>query len=468
MIASFDISRCLINKKQFRRVAFGASMVIAALATPAALNAQINAGTNNAMPSLAPMLETTTPAVVNISVVRSQRMPEQLRFFGGAQMPQPPVRQSRGAGSGVVVDSDQGLIITNHHVVESADSISVSLQDGRVLEATLIGSDQRTDIALLRIEAERLTALPLADVESLRVGDYVVAIGNPFGIGQTVTSGIISALGRAGLNDENYEDFIQTDAAINVGNSGGALVDLQGRLVGINTAIISGSGTNSGVGFAVPVDMVEAVMGHLLRDGVVERGQLGVLIRDHTAMVEETLKLGAQRGALVTQVFPDSAAEQAGLLATDLVVGINDKVVNSSRDLRNAVGLAGVNQNLKLDILRDGDPLTLSVRLENAANNQSATSRGERPANERRASESRFLGAQLQDLPGRRAGVGVAAVDPQSRAAAGGLQAGDVITAFNRQTVNDLAGLNALLSAQPPLLALGVEREGQNLLLIMP
>lgn len=467
MMASFDFTQALIDKRHVRRIALGASMLIAALSIPVALNAQINTGTSNGMPSLAPMLETTTTAVVNISVVRSQRMPDQLRFFGGAPIPQPPLRQSRGAGSGVVVDSDEGLIITNHHVVDGADTISVSLQDGRVLDATLIGSDQRTDIALLRIEAERLTALPFADVENLRVGDYVVAIGNPFGIGQTVTSGIISALGRAGLNDENYEDFIQTDAAINVGNSGGALVDLQGRLVGINTAIISGSGTNSGVGFAVPVDMVEAVMGHLLRDGVVERGQLGVVIRDHTALVEETLELGAERGALVTQVFPGSAAERAGLRATDLVVGINDKAVNSSRDLRNAVGLAGVDQDMTLDVLRDGDPLVISVRLESAASNQAAAG-SERQANERRATESRFLGAQLQDLPGGRDGVGVATVDPQSRAAAGGLQAGDVITGLNRQSIDDLAELNGLLSAQPPLLALNVERDGQTLLLIMP
>ncbi|MDP2286354.1 MAG: Do family serine endopeptidase [Pseudohongiella sp.] len=466
-MADSSFSTSLQHGKRLRRVAIGVGIVLVAVLTPVALTAQINANTSNAMPSLAPMLESATPAVVNISVTRSQRVPEQLRFFGGPQAPQPPMRQSRGAGSGVVVDSDEGLIITNHHVVNGADNISVSLQDGRVLDATLIGSDQKTDIALLRIDAERLTALPLADVESLRVGDYVVAIGNPFGLGQTVTSGIISALGRAGLNDENYEDFIQTDAAINVGNSGGALVDLQGRLVGINTAIISGSGTNSGVGFAVPVDMVEAVMGHLLRDGVVERGQLGVLIRDHSALVEETLKLGAERGALVTQVFPDSAAERAGLKASDLVVAINNKPVNGSRDLRNAVGLAGVNQDLELRVLRDGDPLTLAVRLDSAGQNQTAST-GNRAANERRSDESRFIGAQLQDLPRGRSGVGVAAVDPQSRAAAGGLQAGDVITRLNRQPVDDLAEFNALLGAQPPLLALVVERDGQTLLLIMP
>jgi S1-C subfamily serine protease len=213
--------------------------------------------------------------------------------------------------------------------------------------------------------------------------------------------------------------------------------------------------------------MVEAVMGHLLRDGVVERGQLGVLITDHTALVEEALELGAERGALVTQVFPGSAAERAGLQATDLVIGINDKAVNSSRDLRNAVGLAGIDQDMKIDVLRDGDPLLISVRLENASSNQSAAG-GDRQTNERRATESRFLGAQLQDLPDGRAGVGVATVDPQSRAAAGGLQAGDMITALNRQSVDDLAELNSLLSAQPPLLALNVERDGQSLLLIMP
>lgn len=466
-MSKFNFSTSVHHGKQFRRLAIGVGIVLVTALTPIALKAQINTGTSNAMPSLAPMLEATTPAVVNISVTRSQRMPEQLRFFGGPQSPQPPVRQSRGAGSGVVVDSSEGLIITNHHVVNGADNISVSLQDGRVLEATLIGSDQKTDIALLRIDAERLTALPFAEAENLRVGDYVVAIGNPFGLGQTVTSGIISALGRAGLNDENYEDFIQTDAAINVGNSGGALVDLQGRLVGINTAIISGSGTNSGVGFAVPVDMVEAVMGHLLRDGVVERGQLGVLIRDHSALVEETLKLGAERGALVTQVFPDSAAERAGLKTADLVVAINNKAVNSSRDLRNAVGLAGVNQDMELRVLRDGDPLTIAVRLDNSAQNQTANT-GNQGASERRADESRFLGAQLQDLPRGRPGVGVAAVDPQSRAAAGGLQTGDVITTLNRQSVDDLADFNALLTEEPSLLALGVERDGQTLLLIMP
>src|SRR5690554_4374327 len=275
------------------------------------------------VPSLAPMLESVTPAVVNISVVRTQRLPEQFRFFGGPQGRAPdgegPVRRSRGAGSGVVVDTGSGYIVTNHHVVNGADSVTVGLHDGRVLEAELIGSDELTDIALLQIDADNLTALPFAEAAELRVGDYVVAIGNPFGVGQTVTSGIVSALGRAGLNNENYEDFIQTDAAINVGNSGGALVDLEGNLVGMNTAIISGSGSNAGIAFAVPVDMISAVMTHLERDGEVRRGQLGVQIQDLTLAMEETLHTGADRGALVTNVLQGSAAETAGIQVSDVI-----------------------------------------------------------------------------------------------------------------------------------------------------
>lgn len=450
---------------------FASSLLVGSVALMPAVQAETLPFGDNRMPSLAPMLESVTPAVVNISVTRTQRMPDQMRFFGGAPsrgIPmEPPVRQSRGAGSGVVVDSDQGLIVTNHHVVDGADSISVGLQDGRIFEAKLIGSDQRTDIALLSIDAERLTALPFADARSLRVGDYVVAIGNPFGLGQTVTSGIISALGRAGLNNENYEDFIQTDAAINVGNSGGALVDLSGRLVGINTAIISGSGTSSGVGFAVPVDMVEAVMGHLQRDGVVQRGQLGVLIGDHTPMMEESLSLGSERGALVTQVFPGSAADRAGLEVSDLVTAIDGRDVLNSRDLRNAVGLARLDQPLRLTVLRDGRRQDIEVRLDSAADAQASAGNG-REAPERRADENRFFGAQLQDLPTANPGVGISAVEPQSRAAAAGLRPGDVIRELNRQPVASLSALNAQLSEQPRVLALTIERDGQTLMVIMP
>lgn len=452
--------QCL--KKAMLSAAVVAAAVTSALSAPAAL-AETPMVDDNSMPSLAPMLETVTPAVVNISVTRVQQMPDVFGFRGNGQ--QPPVRRSRGAGSGVVIDSEDGYIVTNHHVVADADTINVGLLDGRVLEARLIGSDEQTDIALLQVEAERLTALELADARRMRIGDYVVAIGNPFGIGQTVTSGIISALGRAGINNDNYEDFIQTDAAINVGNSGGALVDLQGRLVGINTAIISGSGTSSGVGFAVPVDMMAAVVSHLERDGVVRRGQLGVIIRDHTPLVEDTLQLGAEQGALITQVMPDSVADEIGLQVSDLVIAINGEPISSSRELRNAVGLAGVDQALELDLLRDGEPVSVSARI--IASDGEAMAASADGNNGRRADESRFLGAQLQDVAGAGNGIAVADVAQRSPAWAAGLRPGDVIKEVNRQPASTLRDFNQLLSEEARVVALGVVRDGQKLLLIV-
>lgn len=418
------------------------------------------------IPSLAPMLEVVTPAVVNIAVTRTQRMPEQFRFFGPQLRGpdgQPPTRRSRGAGSGVVVDSESGYIVTNHHVVNGADSITVGLQDGRVLEAELIGSDELTDLALLQIEATDLVALPFANAEQLRVGDYVVAIGNPFGIGQTVTSGIISALGRSGINNDNYEDFIQTDAAINVGNSGGALVDLRGQLVGVNTAIISGTGTSSGVGFAVPVDMVEAVMGHLLRDGTVQRGQLGVMISDHNPVMEEALGLGATQGALVTQVMPGSAAETAGIQVSDLVVAVDGRPITSGRELRNVVGLSGVDKELTLDLLRDGEPVTVTATILGQSSSAD-TARRDSGSQSRRADDRAFFGAQLQESSN---GVEVAGVNQQSRAWAAGLRPGDVIVEVNRQAVSNLAEFNQQVSAADRLMALTIQRDGQSLLLIL-
>ncbi len=461
-----------VNKSftHFIRNRLSKTLVVAALVATAigstaviqSTQAQAPASYDNSMPSLAPMLEAVTPAVVNISVTRVQQMPDVFGFRGNGQ--QPPVRRSRGAGSGVVVDSEEGYIITNHHVVAGADTINVGLLDGRVLEAELIGSDEQTDIALLQVTADRLTAIELADARRMRIGDYVVAIGNPFGIGQTVTSGIISALGRAGINNDNYEDFIQTDAAINVGNSGGALVDLQGRLVGINTAIISGSGTSSGVGFAVPVDMLEAVMTHLERDGMVRRGQLGVIIRDHTPLVEETLKLGAEQGALITQVMPDSVAEQVGLQVSDLVVAINGEPISSSRELRNAVGLAGVDQVLELGVLRNGERTTVDALIVDSDDLPAVAANAE-DSSGRRADESNFLGAQLLDAGG--SGVAVAEVAQRSPAWAAGLQPGDVIEEVNRQPVDTLRDFNQVLNEEARVVALGVVRDGQKLLVIV-
>lgn len=455
-------------RNTLRKTLILAAIVVSGVGSAAimhhAAQAEVPPVYDNSMPSLAPMLEAVTPAVVNISVTRVQQMPDVFGFRGNGQ--QPPVRRARGAGSGVVVDSEEGYIVTNHHVVVGAETINVGLLDGRVLEAELIGSDEQTDIALLQVSADRLTDIELADVKRMRIGDYVVAIGNPFGIGQTVTSGIISALGRAGINNDNYEDFIQTDAAINVGNSGGALVDLQGRLVGINTAIISGSGTSSGVGFAVPVDMVAAVMEHLERDGRVRRGQLGVIIRDHTPLVEETLQLGASQGALITQVMPDSVADQVGLQVSDLVVAINGEPISSSRELRNAVGLAGVDQVLELGLLRDGEQVTVSAMIVASDGDASLAANAE-DSYARRADETRFLGAQLQNVAGAGQGVEVVGVAQRSPAWAAGLRPGDVIEEVNRQPAQSLREFNRLLSEEARVVALGVVRDGQKLLLIV-
>lgn len=322
--------------------------------------------------SLAPMLETVTPAVVNISVrTRTAQSADNpllndpffRRFFNVPEMPRERERVSVSAGSGVIIDAGGGLVITNHHVVRNADEIRVVLKDRRQFKAQLVGSDAGTDIALLRIPAERLTALGLGDSERLKVGDAVVAIGNPFGLGQTVTSGIISALGRTGLNLEGYEDFIQTDASINPGNSGGALVNFQGELIGINTAIIGPAGGNVGIGFAVPVNMVKAVVAQLEEHGTIRRGRLGVAIQDLTPDLAESLGLPTLEGAMIAKVEPDSSAERAGLRKGDVVTAIDGHPVRGSADLRNRVGLARVGDTLRIDYLRGREARLANARV---------------------------------------------------------------------------------------------------------
>ncbi|MEQ8407745.1 MAG: Do family serine endopeptidase [Gammaproteobacteria bacterium] len=431
------------------------------------------------IPTLAPMLEKVTPAVVSIRV--SKAMPTGSPFSFGGQIPdelrrflpdgQPQPNQGRqqyatGAGSGVIIDAANGYVVTNHHVIADAASISVQLNDGRALEGELLGSDPNTDIALVQVPADQLTELSFAAIETVDVGDYVVAIGNPFGIGQTVTSGIVSALGRAGLNNEHYEDFIQTDAAINMGNSGGALVDLEGNLVGINTAIISGSGGSNGVGFAVPVDMVTAVIGHLERDGEVRRGLLGVTIADVTPDVAEALELDMAQGALVTSVMPGSAAESAGIEVSDVIVSLGDEAVTGSRDLRNMVGLMRRGEEVALRLYRNGEAMTLNAII-GGPEGQVADSEG------RSAQSSVYRGAQLRDLSAadlELADEGVLVVDVQarSRAAAAGLRPGDVIVEVNRRSVADLAAFNAAVEGAERLTAISVIREGRSLLLFVP
>ncbi|MFY9206230.1 MAG: Do family serine endopeptidase, partial [Yoonia sp.] len=327
---------------------------------------------DDGLPTLAPLLVEVTPAVVNISVESLQSVEQNplfndpffQRFFDMQPMPQmPQQRWQMSAGSGVIFNAEEGYVLTNHHVVENGNRIVVTLKDRRQFDAELIGSDAGTDIALLKIEAENLTALELGDSDRLEVGDYVLAIGNPFGLGQTVTSGIVSALGRSGLNIEGYEDFIQTDASINPGNSGGALVTLDGKLVGINTAIIAPSGGNVGIGFAVPVNMADAVFSQLIKFGEVQRGQLGVTIQDFTPDLAEALGIEGETGAVVTQVAPDSAAEAVGLQPGDLIVSVDGRPVVGSADLRSQIGLKRLDQDIEIDVIRDGKTLTFKTQL---------------------------------------------------------------------------------------------------------
>lgn len=424
------------------------------------------------VPSLAPMLQEVTPAVVIVSTSQTSRAPESLRFRGeedlrrffNEQQGQADPRAVRGTGSGVIVDAEKGYIVTNHHVIADADVISVSLQDGREFTAKLLGSDASTDVALLEIDGDNLQELEFADIEDLRVGDYVVAVGNPFGLGQTVTQGIVSALGRSGLNNDNYEDFIQTDAAINMGNSGGALVDLEGRLVGINTAIISGTGTNAGIAFAVPVDMIASVVTHLERDGEVRRGQLGVQIQDLTSAMETALQTGAGKGALVTSVMPGSAAEAAGIEASDVIVEIDGRKIESGRELRNVVGLMSLNQEVELLVFRDGQSQRVKAVVGGSQPSVAANAQDEG----RQLADPVYQGAQLRSVEqAGSTGVEVVNVEQGSPAWQAGLRPGDVIFEVNRSEVATLQEFNQRVDDDAPVTALGVLRENRRMLVIM-
>ena len=318
--------------------------------------------------TIAPLLKEVTPAVVNIAVRGHVRVQNPLlndpffrRFFN---VPEGAIEQEfQAAGSGVVIDAARGYVITNHHVINNADQIMVTLKDRRRFKAKLVGSDPATDVALLKINADHLTALKLGDSDKLQVGDFVVAIGNPFALGQTVTSGIISALGRGGLNADGYEDFIQTDASINPGNSGGALIDMQGELIGINSAILAPNGGNVGIGFAVPINMAKSVVDQLLRYGSIQRGRLGVSIQDLTPDLAESLHIGQSAGAMIANIVPGSPAARAGLKSGDVIVGINGHPVRSASDLRNRVGLMRVGTPVELAVLRGGRRFTVSTKV---------------------------------------------------------------------------------------------------------
>ena len=423
------------------------------------------------LPSLAPMLERTSPAVVNIAtaseiVARSGNPifddPFFQRFFDIPGQIQPRSRKRQGLGSGVVIDAGGGLILTNAHVIKDADEITVTLQDGRDFDAELIGADEESDIAVIRIEADNLTAIEVTDSDQLRVGDFVVAIGNPFGLTQTVTSGIVSGLGRSGLGIEVYEDFIQTDASINPGNSGGALVNLRGELVGINTAIQTTSGGSVGIGFAIPTNMVLSVKDQLLEHGRVRRGRLGVQIQNLTPELARALDIDTSSGAVISQVFPGSVADKAGLEEGDVIVGLNGKRVDDASDLRNAVGLLRVESEVTLDVLRDGDTRKVVAVIDDVEPDASI---GEQL-------DPRLTGARFAELTEqllrarRRGGVLVSEVKQGSGAWSAGLRRGDIIVSVNRRSVINLESFKALVEGQRVLL-LNLQRGNSALFLLL-
>ena len=429
--------------------------------------------TADEVPSLAPLVKESAPAVVIVATQGKLQQPQTQephpffdhpffeRYFGERPNPQP--RRPRAMGSGVIVDAENGYLLTNHHVIDNAEQITVALTDRREFEAEVVGADPETDIALLKIDADSLTALPFADSNELQVGDYVVAIGNPFGLGQTITAGIVSAVGRSGLRLESYEDFIQTDAAINVGNSGGALINLKGELVGINTAIFSGRGGNIGIGFAIPINMARQIMDQLLTHGEIQRGRIGVQIQDLIPDLAEALGTSHERGAVVAQVIPGTPAEAAGIQIGDVIVEMNGEPVVGSSDLRNKVGLLRVGDAVRLTIERDGKPMTIEL----AVGESSEVALG--------------AGSQIPQLKGvvlgpltpssplyeEVEGALVIEVEVDTPAWNAGLREGDVIVEVNRREVKSTEEiLEALEGSFPPLL-LNIRRgDGARFILI--
>ncbi|MDP2501985.1 serine endoprotease DegQ [Vibrio splendidus] len=435
------------------------SSIITPIQATAALPLSVG---NEQLPSLAPMLEQVTPAVVSIAVegkqVQRQQIPEQFQFFFGPE--QTRERPFRGLGSGVIIDAKKGHIVTNYHVINGANDIKVKLHDGREYDAELIGGDQMSDIALLKLEtAKNLTQIKVADSDKLRVGDFSVAIGNPFGLGQTVTSGIVSALGRSGLNLENFENFIQTDAAINSGNSGGALVNLNGELIGINTAILGPNGGNVGIGFAIPSNMMKNLTEQILDFGEVKRGMLGVQGGEVTSELAEALGYESSKGAFVSQIVPDSAADKAGLKAGDVIVSINGKRIDTFSELRAKVATLGAGKQIELGVVRDGKNMTFDVTLGESTNSKTQAEK----------LHEGLAGAELTNTTDSDSttGVKVSSVAQGSPAEAYQLLKDDIIIGVNRQPVKNLAEFRKILEKQPSVLALNIQRGDRTIYLVI-
>ena len=466
-------------------LALSLGLALSPLATAA--ETASSAATAQQMPSLAPMLEKVMPSVVSINVegsttVNTPRMPRNFQqFFGdnspfcqdGSPFQSSPFCQGGGAGddgqgggqqqkfmalgSGVIIDAAKGYVVTNNHVVDNANTIKVQMSDGRKFDAKVVGKDPRSDIALIQIQdPKNLTAIKLADSDALRVGDYTVAIGNPFGLGETVTSGIVSALGRSGLNAENYENFIQTDAAINRGNSGGALVNLNGELIGINTAILAPDGGNIGIGFAIPSNMVKNLTAQMVQYGQVKRGELGIMGTELNSELAKAMKVDAQRGAFVSQVMPNSSAAKAGIKAGDVITSLNGKPISSFAALRAEVGSMPIGSKVTLGLLREGKPVNVSLELQQSSQNQVDSS----------TIFSGIEGAEMSNK-GADKGVVVNNVKANSPAARIGLKKGDVIMGANQQPVKNIAELRKILDSKPSVLALNIQRGDTSLYLLM-
>ncbi|MDX1676788.1 Do family serine endopeptidase [Arsukibacterium sp.] len=440
-----------------------AAILAATLAVPAS---SVQAGLpfftsdKQEMPSLAPMLDKATPAVVHISVEGSrevrQRIPDALRHFFG-QRGQGELRQERpfsGLGSGVIIDAAKGYIVTNNHVVQDADKIQIKLKDGRSFAAKKLGADPQSDIALLQIEAKNLVQIPLADSDKLRVGDYAIAVGNPFGLEQTVTSGIVSSLGRSGLNMDGFEDFIQTDAAINSGNSGGALLNLRGELIGINTAILGPSGGNVGIGFSIPSNMMKSLVDQILEFGEVRRGSLGIRGNDVNSELTEALNLDVSRGAFVNEVIPGTAAAEAGLKAGDVIISMNGNRIQSFNELRAKIATLGAGRKAELGILRDGKERKVQVTLQQLTA-APVTANQLHPM---------LQGATLNNSS---QGVEITELASGSIAEQVGLRQGDVIVGVNRQRVTDLSELRQILAGSQGVAALYIRRGKEDLYILL-
>ncbi|HAT1620093.1 TPA: serine endoprotease DegQ [Raoultella planticola] len=442
-------------------LSIGLSLSVVPMAT-ASLPTQVPG--QGALPSLAPMLEKVLPAVVSVQVegtaAPTQNMPEELKKFFGDNAPQEQAQPFEGLGSGVIIDAAKGYVLTNNHVISQAQKISVQLNDGREFDAKLVGSDDQSDIALLQLQnPSHLTQIAIADSDKLRVGDFAVAVGNPFGLGQTATSGIISALGRSGLNLEGLENFIQTDASINRGNSGGALLNLNGELIGINTAILAPGGGSIGIGFAIPSNMAKTLAQQLIQFGEIKRGLLGIKGMEMSADIAKAMNIDTQRGAFVSEVLPNSGSAKAGIKSGDVIVSMNGKPLSSFAELRSRIATTEPGTKVKLGLLRDGKPLDVEVTLDKST---SSTASADLiiPA---------LQGASLSDgqMKDGAKGVAVDNVDKGSPAAQVGLHKDDIIISLNRERVRSIAELRKVLESKPAVIALNVVRGNESIYLLL-